>query len=330
MSDSVRPSADISTGLPGGPVACEASDELVRLTATRSTAPPAPTWPTRAPWSPAPSGLTPLKSFCARPSQKLRKLNTALTADGVLRPVVRRTLTPPTWNAVSVGAKAWLSSASPASTSRNVDGTTPWEPTTSSPVIGKSAAVSWPLGPLPANEPPCGLTWLRERLSAPALKWQLAHAVRPSLPACMSQNSALPSWRAAVASLMKRSICGGVGTAMPRRGARPPPRLAEAPCEPPTARMARVATATAASSTLVMTRAVTPARACRQRGCADRARTALTSGGDLQDASGKCLVLGRDLGRFGGLGEPELLPAARAQRVVDLHPLAAARARVLG
>ena len=32
MSDSVRPSEDISTGLPGGPSACEASEELAMLT----------------------------------------------------------------------------------------------------------------------------------------------------------------------------------------------------------------------------------------------------------------------------------------------------------
>src|SRR4051812_10282897 len=270
MSDSDRPSDDISTGLPGGPSACEANEEFGRLMATLSTPPEPLTWPMRASASRDPKGLTPLKSLRARPSQKLRKLKTALTADGVLRPVVRRTLTPPTLNALSVAAKAWLSSASPESTSRNVEGTTPWEPTTSSPAIGKSAAVSWPFGPLPANEPPCGLTWLRERLSAPALKWHDAHAVRPSLPACMSQNRALPSWRAAVVSRMKALICGGVGTAAPVKGASPPPRLAEAPCEPLRARMARVATAAAASSTRVMPRAVTPAGARRQRSCADR------------------------------------------------------------
>src|SRR5689334_11515564 len=37
-----------------------------------------------------PKGLLPLQTFCARPSQKLRKLNTASTALGVFRPVVLR------------------------------------------------------------------------------------------------------------------------------------------------------------------------------------------------------------------------------------------------
>ena len=39
-----------------------------------------------------PKGFAPLQTFCARPSQKLRKLNTASTALGVLRPVTLRVL----------------------------------------------------------------------------------------------------------------------------------------------------------------------------------------------------------------------------------------------
>ena len=56
------------------------------------------------------------------------------------------------------------------------------------------------------------MSWLRERLSAPALKWHVAHAVRPSLPACMSQNSALPSLTALVLSRMYVVSSGGEGT----------------------------------------------------------------------------------------------------------------------
>src|SRR6476646_11248386 len=39
-----------------------------------------------------PNGFAPLHTFCARPSQKLRKLKTASTALGVLRPVTLRVL----------------------------------------------------------------------------------------------------------------------------------------------------------------------------------------------------------------------------------------------
>ena len=77
---------------------------------------------------------------------------------------------------------------------------------------GKSSAESWAFAPLNVNEPPRGLIWLRERLSAPALKWHVAHAVRPSAPACMSQNSALPSLTALDLLLMYVASSGGVGT----------------------------------------------------------------------------------------------------------------------
>ena len=43
-----------------------------------------------------PKGLTPLKTYSARPSQKLRKLKTALMTVGVLRGSTRRVLTLPT------------------------------------------------------------------------------------------------------------------------------------------------------------------------------------------------------------------------------------------
>src|SRR3954471_15228256 len=209
MSDRLRPSEDISTSLPGGPSACEASDEFGMLTLILSTPPEALTAPTRASASREPNGLTPLKSFCARPSQKLRKLNTALIADGVLRPVVRRTLTEPTWKSASSASSVWPSNGSPSVMSLKCAGMTPCEPTTlsvsdttaeaellgsDSLCSGKSAAASWALGPFSVKLPPRGLIWLRERLSAPALKWHDAHAWRPSAPACMSQKRALPSF----------------------------------------------------------------------------------------------------------------------------------------
>src|SRR3954447_20126400 len=257
MSDSVRPSADISTGLPGGPSACEASDELVRLTATLSTPPEPLTWPMRASASRLPNGLTPLNSFCARPSQKLRKLKTALTAEGVLRPVVRRTSTPLTLKSPSAAPNDWLSTESVSVTPLNFEGSTPCEPTTSPLVIGKSDAVRTELAPLPLNAPPCGLIWLRLRLSAPALKWHEAHAWRPSLPACMSQNRALPSRVATPLSRMKRSTPGTFGTSEGERAAI---------CSPPPEGVAPEAgsPATASSATLARpTRAETD-RICRR------------------------------------------------------------------
>ncbi|MCY1449379.1 hypothetical protein D9M71_661120 [compost metagenome] len=44
-----------------------------------------------------PKGEKPLNTKLARPSQKLRRLNTALITVGALRPVLRRTLMPLTW-----------------------------------------------------------------------------------------------------------------------------------------------------------------------------------------------------------------------------------------
>src|SRR3954453_14989693 len=191
MSDSERPFVDISTSLPGGPTACEASEELAMSTWTWLMLPPELTLPTLALASREPNGSTPLKSFCARPSQKLRKLNTALIADGVLRPVERRTLAEPTWKSASSGSSFWPSNGSPSVMSAKCAGMTPCEPTTLSvsdstaePELfgsdslcsGKSAAASWALGPFRLKLPPRGLIWLRERLSAPALKWHDAHA----------------------------------------------------------------------------------------------------------------------------------------------------------
>src|SRR5438067_5722528 len=67
---------DISTELSAGPTAWEARLEFVSEMATCCGAPPA-NFQTLALASREPNGLIPLKSFCARPSQKLRKLKTA-------------------------------------------------------------------------------------------------------------------------------------------------------------------------------------------------------------------------------------------------------------
>src|SRR3989442_8087643 len=65
-----------------------------------------------------------------------------------------------------------------------------------------------------------GLSWFFDRLSAPAWKWQLAHAW-PSLPTAISQNRALPRAIAAVLSLMYSARLRGTGTAMVFRDASP-------------------------------------------------------------------------------------------------------------
>src|SRR5438874_1555023 len=120
--------------------------------------------------------------------------------DGVLRPVTRRTLTPPEEKVESGVAGVWSSEKWPGVMPVKVAGFTPWDPTTRPELIGKSPDWSWRFGEKPPPPPPPlapGFSVLRLRLSAPAEKWQLAQAVTPSLPACMSQNSALPSWRAA-------------------------------------------------------------------------------------------------------------------------------------
>src|SRR3954462_12022503 len=146
MSFSVRPSADISTLFGGGPTACDASDELFRHSGPRTCGMPLAivqssvsetscslsltTCATRAPPSRTPNGLTPLNSFWARPSQKLRKLNTALITEGALRPVTRRTLVPPTLKVGSAVAGLTSSTGFPGSTPRKVEGSTPCEPVT--------------------------------------------------------------------------------------------------------------------------------------------------------------------------------------------------------
>src|SRR5437867_3726147 len=52
----------------------------------------------------------------------------------------------------------------------------------------------------------------RVRVSAPAWKWQEAHACTPSPPVCMSQKKALPSWIAAPRFATKSPRLAGKGT----------------------------------------------------------------------------------------------------------------------
>src|SRR5581483_3428660 len=85
-SGNVRPSHDISTLLFGGPTACDARLAFGMRTMT-GTGPDVVTWRTVAFGSFGPKGLAPLKTLFARPSQKLRKLKIAFTADGAFRPV---------------------------------------------------------------------------------------------------------------------------------------------------------------------------------------------------------------------------------------------------
>ena len=87
----VRPEQDISTPLVTGPTACDASDAFWSATCTGSRVEVPNTWrQTRAPGSRGPSPFTPLNHALARPSQKLRTLNTALMMDGGLRAVTWR------------------------------------------------------------------------------------------------------------------------------------------------------------------------------------------------------------------------------------------------
>src|SRR5215467_5538286 len=90
----LRPAEDISVPLLGGPTDCEARLECwIRSLTGVST--PAVSNTTLAFGSELPNGVNTLNTSLARPSQKLRTLKTALITVGVLRPVTRRTLTPP-------------------------------------------------------------------------------------------------------------------------------------------------------------------------------------------------------------------------------------------
>src|SRR3954470_12048314 len=156
---------------------------------------------------------------------------------GALRPVTRRVLFVPTWKTGS--ATDWpFSAAFCPSTPRKSVSKTPCEPNTSflsertevrssgfaSLWKGKVGPVTVLFGPGTSWKVPSapGLTPFFVRPSAPAWKWQVAHACMPSLPTCMSQNSALPRLIAALRSLTKfvRLAGSGMGTALSGAGAK--------------------------------------------------------------------------------------------------------------
>src|SRR5438445_2140005 len=277
-STKVRPAKDISKSLSGGPTACDAREELfnansgcepsIRLTSCGAW-PGAATRRTLAPGSRFPMGSTPLNSFRARPSQKLRKLNTALIIVGVLRGSTRRTFTPLTLK-IGSGMEIPASVVLPTITLVKVMFRTPWEDTMSlvsnrtaefrslgfaSLWSGKSLAFNWKFGPPNWNVASGGTArnpgsiWFFDRLSAPAWKWQLAQDW-PSLPTCWSQNRALPRAMAACSSLMNRARFVGRGTATVLSEVKPlpppaPPASATVGCCTPTTNAVAARTARA-------------------------------------------------------------------------------------
>src|SRR5262249_25396187 len=121
MSGKVRPAHDISFALSGGPTACDSRPAKSMLIVV--AAGPLPRFSnTHAAVSRAPNGLTLLKRFCARLSQKLRFLNIALIIVGVLRGSARRTLMLPTLKPSVSSTDVQLSKA------RKSNGTGPTRP----------------------------------------------------------------------------------------------------------------------------------------------------------------------------------------------------------
>src|SRR5207247_10157517 len=195
-----RPLHDISVPLFGGPTAWEAALALRSRLFTGWGTPPTVRKITALAVS-APCGSTPLNSLRARPSQKLRKLNAALMFVGVLRPVTRRTLWPPTLKPLaSIAVPSHTSDAGePKPIWMKLRWKTPCDPLISSVSLttaeallftslslwnGKSAATSVAFGPFVNRPFAPGFTLFVVRTSAPALKWQLAHACTPSPPVC--------------------------------------------------------------------------------------------------------------------------------------------------
>src|SRR5262249_45160304 len=120
-SGKVRPAHDISFALSGGPTDCDA--RLAKSMLIVVAAGPLPRFSnTLAAVSRSPNGLTPLKRFCARLSQKFRLLNMALIIVGVLRGSARRTLMLPTLKPSVSSTDVQLSKA------RKSNGTEPIRP----------------------------------------------------------------------------------------------------------------------------------------------------------------------------------------------------------
>src|SRR5262245_40803024 len=217
-SKNARPSQDISTPLLGGPTDWEAAAELGIWTVTLETDPPLPTRRRRA-FGSGPPGVLPLKTFLARPSQKVSTLKTELIDVGVLRPV--------TWRLsrkVALGVTAPASWALPGTMLLKFLSTTPCDPRRSSDWIGKRLAVIVPPTAASSKTPSGpGCVVLTTRASAPALKWHVAQAWIPSPPVWDSQNSDLPSTTAAASSLTKSRRFAGRGTRIELRGWASPP-----------------------------------------------------------------------------------------------------------
>ena len=125
--------------LSGGPSACDARLEPSSRTVSGVSVFPAMAR-TLARASAAPNGVAALNKLLARPSQKFRRLNTALITVGVFREVTCRTFRPPRTNVPAAPLSAPRSAADASATSTNVRLTTPADPTTSvRPRVGADA-----------------------------------------------------------------------------------------------------------------------------------------------------------------------------------------------
>src|SRR5215471_15606299 len=224
-----RPRNDISRSLTGGASAWLAP-ELLRMSTSTNEGIPSVTLTMRAVGSRSPTGFTPLNVSRARPSQKLRWLNTALTIVGVFRGSTLRTGVPCV-GSVNVGFGVSTPGSIPEAVGNpvgsNVALKAPDEDTIAllsnvgvwnGKSLSTSVSFAWTGGVKAvrggtARVP--GLSWFFERLSAPAWKWQLAHDC-PSLPTCSSQNSALPSITSAPRSRTYWSSVGAsaIGTVL--------------------------------------------------------------------------------------------------------------------
>ena len=159
--------------------------------------PPSRSSNTTAPGSASPKGLTPLNMSLARPSQKLRWLNTALITVGVLRASTRRVLMPWTMKPAGSGAGETRSRAWPVRASTNLAWAMPWDEATSlvsrTTGAGKKSGSAltwkgnWPalrvaFGPPPSEKTRSG--WGVASclvLRSPGLRWFLTLGSAPAL-----------------------------------------------------------------------------------------------------------------------------------------------------